>query len=54
MTQGSLPSGLSLNSTSGIISGAPTSTGTSSFTVQATDSGGSQPVSQALTLTVEP
>jgi hypothetical protein len=54
VTQGSLPKGLILNSTSGIISGSPTATGTSSFTVQATDSGGSQPVSQALSITVNP
>jgi hypothetical protein len=54
VTQGSLPSGLTLNATSGIISGAPTAAGTSSFTVQATDSGGSQPVSQALSITVNP
>ena len=54
VTQGSLPNGLSLNASSGIISGAPTSTGTSSFTVQATDSGGSAPVSQALSISVNP
>ncbi len=53
-TQGSLPSGLTLDPTSGIISGTPTSSGTSSFTVQAADSGGSQPVSQALSITVKP
>ena len=54
VTQGSLPGGLTLNPTSGIISGTPTTTGTSSFTVQATDSGGSPPVSQALSITVDP
>jgi hypothetical protein len=54
VSQGSLPNGLTLNSTSGIISGSPTATGTSSFTVQATDSGGSQPVSQVLSITVNP
>jgi hypothetical protein len=52
ITQGSLPNGLSLNPTSGEITGTPTATGTSSFTVQAADSGGSQPVSQALSITV--
>jgi large repetitive protein len=36
-TSGSLPSGLSLNS-SGVISGTPTSTGTSTFTIRVTDS----------------
>ena len=37
---GSLPSGLSLNSSSGVISGTPTATGTSNFTVRVTDSQG--------------
>jgi hypothetical protein len=54
LTQGSLPSGLTLNPTNGLISGTPTSSGTSSFTVQASDSAGDAPVSQALTLTVDP
>jgi hypothetical protein len=54
ITQGSLPNGLTFNSTSGIISGFPTSTGTSSFTVRATDAGGSPPASQALSITVDP
>ena len=38
ITSGSLPTGLSLNSTSGNISGTPTATGMSSFTIQVTDS----------------
>src|ERR1019366_5800411 len=38
---GSLPAGLTLNSTTGAISGTPTSAGTSSFRVQVTDSQGS-------------
>ena len=38
ITQGNLPSGLTLNATSGVISGTPTGPGTSSFTVQASDS----------------
>lgn len=54
ITQGSLPVGLTLDPTSGIISGTPTTSGTFSFTVQATDSGGSQPVSQALSISVVP
>jgi hypothetical protein len=37
-TGGSLPAGISLSS-SGMLSGTPTSTGSFSFTVQATDSG---------------
>ena len=35
---GTLPAGLSLNSTTGVISGTPTATGTVNFTVMATDS----------------
>ncbi|MSN27148.1 MAG: DUF4082 domain-containing protein [Geobacter sp.] len=35
---GSLPSGLSLNSVTGVVAGTPTATGTSNFTVQITDS----------------
>ena len=54
LTAGSLPSGLTFDPASGIISGTPRSPGTTSFTVQATDSGGSQPVSQGLSITVQP
>lgn len=39
ITAGSLPTGLSLNSSSGVISGTPT-TSSETFTVQATDEGG--------------
>lgn len=38
VTTGSLPSGLSLNSTTGIISGTPTGSGTTNFTIRVTDS----------------
>ncbi len=38
VSNGTLPAGLSLNSTSGVISGTPTSTSAVSFTVRATDS----------------
>src|ERR1700687_4506053 len=38
VTAGTLPAGLTLNSTTGVISGTPTTAGTSSVTVQATDS----------------
>ncbi len=38
LTSGTLPAGLSLGSASGVISGTPTTTGTSDFTVTATDS----------------
>jgi hypothetical protein len=37
ITSGSLPAGLSLNSATGNISGTPTATGMSSFTIQVTD-----------------
>ena len=39
ITSGSLPAGLSLTTTSGLISGTPTATGTSNFTATVTDSG---------------
>jgi hypothetical protein len=53
VTSGSLPTGLSLNATTGRISGTPASAGTSTFTLTATDttpkSGG-----KSFTLTVDP
>ena len=49
----SLPPGLSLNSTTGAITGTPTIAGTTSFTVTATDSGvPSQPATMALSITI--
>src|SRR6266571_3077779 len=51
LASGSLPAGLSLNSTSGVISGTPSASGTSSFTVQVTDSASKaaqQPLSIAI------
>src|SRR4029450_657240 len=39
VTVGTLPAGLSLNASTGAISGIPTTPGTSSITVQVTDSG---------------
>ena len=38
IASGSLPPGLSLNATTGVVSGVPTTTGVSNFTAQATDS----------------
>ena len=52
--QGKLPKGLKFSAKSGLITGTPTVAGTSSFTVQATDSGGSAPVSQSLSITINP
>ncbi|WP_421546572.1 putative Ig domain-containing protein [Pseudomonas sp. QD4] len=40
LTAGSLPTGLSLNTTTGIISGTPTAAGSYNFTVTATDANG--------------
>jgi hypothetical protein len=53
VTSGSLPASLSLNSSTGVISGTPTATGTSSFTITATDSA-SATGSQAFSITVNP
>lgn len=41
LTAGSLPTGLSLNGSTGVISGTPTTATTSIFTIRATDNGGS-------------
>ncbi|SEF49279.1 Putative Ig domain-containing protein [Butyrivibrio sp. Su6] len=51
ITAGSLPDGLALGSDTGVISGTPTSTGTSVFTVTASNSYGS--VSKELSITVQ-
>jgi len=48
---GSLPAGLSLNSSSGMISGTPQSAGTSNFTVQVTDAN-SQSASKPLSIVI--
>jgi hypothetical protein len=56
ITSGSLPAGLSLSPTSGVISGTPTATGSSTFTVKATgnakDFTGTRIDSKQLTLNV--
>jgi len=53
ITTGTLPSGLNLNSSTGVISGAPTVLGTSNFTVQVTDAD-SQSTTQSLSITIAP
>ncbi|MHC4713164.1 MAG: putative Ig domain-containing protein, partial [Planctomycetota bacterium] len=53
LASGSLPAGLSLNSSTGQISGTPTSTGTSNFTVEVEDSQSTPDTDQqALSITV--
>jgi len=51
VSAGSLPTGLSLNSSTGAITGAPTAAGTYSFTIEATDNN-SVAVTQAYTGTI--
>jgi hypothetical protein len=50
---GTLPAGLTLNASTGVVDGTPTAAGTSSFTVKLTD-GAAQTDTQDLSLTVEP
>ena len=52
ITNGTLPAGLVLNTTSGLISGTPTATGTSTFTVKATNAGGD--ATKQLSITIDP
>jgi len=53
ITAGSLPPGLTLNTSTGAISGTPTTAGTSTFTVRVTD-GASQTATKSLSITVDP
>jgi hypothetical protein len=50
---GTLPQNLSLNPTTGVISGTPTAAGTSSFTVRVADTAG-QAATQALSILINP
>ncbi len=52
ITAGSLPAPLTLNPTTGAITGTPTAPVTASFTVTVSDSAGTTPASKAFTLTV--
>lgn len=55
VTSGTLPAGLSLNSTTGAITGTPTAYGTSNFTIKVVDSSDpAQSASQAFALTIAP
>ena len=56
VTNGTLPAGLSLNSSTGAITGSPTTAGTSNFTVTATDSETPTPqtATKNLSITVNP
>jgi hypothetical protein len=53
VTAGSLPDGLNLNPSTGVVSGTPTKLGTFNFTVTATDSVGT-PAAQAYTVAINP
>jgi hypothetical protein len=52
VTSGALPSGLSLNSSTGVVSGTPGAAGASTFTIQASNTAGA--VSQAFSVTINP
>ncbi|MGD0428039.1 MAG: putative Ig domain-containing protein [Candidatus Acidiferrales bacterium] len=54
MTNGQLPSGLTLNSATGIISGIPILTTTANFSVQVEDSNSTKSAPQTLSVTVNP
>ena len=51
ISAGALPAGLTLNASSGVISGTPTTAATSSFTVRATDGNGAS-ATRAYTVTI--
>jgi len=53
LASGTLPAGLSLNATTGVIAGTPTANGASTFQVSVTDTTGAT-VSKAFTLTIAP
>lgn len=55
ITQGNLPGDLTLNASTGVISGTPSNAGTSNFTVQVTDNGSpAVSVTASLSITITP
>ncbi|WP_208641991.1 beta strand repeat-containing protein, partial [Arthrobacter oryzae] len=54
VSSGTLPAGLSLNATTGVLSGTPTTAGTSTFTVTAANGVSPDAVTGSLTITVNP
>jgi Putative Ig domain len=54
VASGTLPPGIVLNSTTGLLSGTPTTGGSSTFTVQAANDAGPDAVSGSITITVTP
>src|ERR1019366_3163248 len=53
LAAGTLPASITLNSATGLISGTPTTAGTSSFTIQVTDANGA-PASKPFILIINP
>jgi hypothetical protein len=51
---GTLPAGITLNATTGVLAGTPTVAGTTNFTVKVTDSKGAQSATRAVALVVAP
>jgi hypothetical protein len=51
---GALPDGITLGPSTGIISGTPTTTGTSNFTISATNASSESIFTGTLTITVQP
>ncbi|HVN03603.1 MAG TPA: putative Ig domain-containing protein [Bryobacteraceae bacterium] len=53
VSSGSLPGGLSLNSSTGVLSGVPTTAGTPSFTIKVTDTSTGAAATQPFTMTID-
>ena len=54
VASGSLPTGMTLNSTSGVLSGTPTATGRFEFTIRASSDGGTANIAKVLNVTLAP